>query len=212
MRYLRWVVAAALLTVPSIAVATPASAARWSREDPAGDVYVVDRAMQVSGWDVTQRNGDIEKVVVRNTGQGVVVVQDYFELDVPTDQTLALDGMVATSDGTAWFFEMARGRSCSSETCIFYNGMAWNQDGEGRTCSEASFRLDTVANQYRVLIPRACLGRPRWVEVAVNTYGWGATDWDPEWADNGMVGRDEEAVFSPVLSPRIPGPGGPSTR
>jgi len=81
-------------------------------------------------------------------------------------------------------------------------GRAFFYKGNGKkTSCHVRRHIDYTYNTATVVVPRSCLGKPRWVKVAMGSVLFtGNTATDTTWIDDAMsTGTDGTAVFGPKV-------------
>lgn len=157
-------VAATALLLPSAA-----AAATISIDDAAGDTWQMTQDEQTGAETYhpagTQLNVDLTRTVVKHTSGKLVLKATYetlrgaqnryyFAARVRTDEGLKREVGVETFTRQGW-----RGASFMTKA-----------SGREVRCSGMTHDVDYAADTVRLTVPRACLGKPRWVQVAVGAF------------------------------------------
>lgn len=73
-----------------------------------------------------------------------------------------------------------------------------NANDDKVPCTGISHKIDYVANTVLAVVPRTCLGNPRWVRAGIGTITFGASDFFVDDA------RTQGNIYdNPVLGPRV---------
>jgi hypothetical protein len=175
----RTLVALLALATASVIAVPPASAERAHWSDPSGDGWTWgDR-----GDDETRpypiggvMNADIASVSVRHRRYALTIRTTFHRLERPTDPDyqeweghFGFEAVIRTNEGVR--------RNLHSGWRWFYGpigedlGLS-NREGRAVACTMTN-STDWEAKTMYVRIPRSCLSRPRWVQVAVGAKTWG---------------------------------------
>jgi hypothetical protein len=155
--------ATVLLTAGLLAPAAAQADSR-TRSDRAGDVTSVPNHSDVEDRTAEpgRREGDLVSTTVRHRRHSVLVVARYRELS---------RGVRATS-----FFVLRTDRHRTRQVAVFVSGddpqgdaYFMSRGGSTLPCPGVRHAVDYATDVARVLVPRACLGRPRWVRAKVAT-------------------------------------------
>lgn len=186
---------AALVTSTLAAVLMPvaASAASLSIDDGTGDTYLTkyDETADTATYEPagSQVNVDLDAVVVRHTARTVVATASYADLR-RTDNRFMYLLRLRTNEGLR--------RDVTVETLFSgWRGtvMFGKPNGDDVRCRGIEHAVDYAANTVRVTVPRACLGRPRYVEAF--TMAAGFSDAGDQYVDHGhMAAMRERVVWS----------------
>jgi hypothetical protein len=171
MRLLR---AALVGTVVALVVpAGTASAATLSIGDATDDTFLgqYDEASDTTTYAPagSQRNVDLEKVVVKHTARSVVAKASYTDLARSGHQFMyAL--RLRTNEGVK--------RDVNVDT--LFSGWKGNvtlskPNGNEVRCRGLSHAIDYAADTVRVTVPRRCLSAPRWVQAFTAAIGFSET-------------------------------------
>ena len=193
--------------------AMPASADTWTGDDPAGDVseysYVPEPAPCGTFTEAvvpTDGATDIVSLTARHRRDTVELTARFRDLTRVGSHSVSFE---IQTDGRAWEVEVRRHRSggavrvnrfaaseppTSVDECGIYMELKIGRDCPGLTAKMAA-RDDLVS----VVVPRTCLGKPRWIRAGVRTVRFlessGRDDvWDPE---------GSETLFTGPFSPKL---------
>lgn len=173
--------------VVALGGATPtAYAERFAAQDAMDDVMAVDQNSE----DVSPAPGiseiDIARVVVRHRRHRLVVTAKVPALQNTAD-VLDLQAKIVTPATRFWptMFNFPG----ENANLLFYT------EHGAANCRRAELTRDLTRGVLRMSIPRACIGRPRWVRVGVTvTCQYGST----LYSDDALRGR-----ANPLSEPRL---------
>ena len=153
---------ASAVAVSVLAPAASASAQKLVVADAAGDswqeVYHDDQdPTYVEAG--SQPNADITKVVVRHGSRAVTLRTKYAELVKGDDMLMGL-AKIRTNEGAKRIVFGFRAPGMGTDVGMF------NRRGDVR-CRGLAMRPDWAADAIDIVVPRACLSKPRWVQVVV---------------------------------------------
>jgi hypothetical protein len=182
--------AATALLLSAIAVPTGASAveapvSRVVLKDPAGDVWVIgdgENDQWVSAGDVP--TADVVRAVVRHGFRFVVVRMTFTDLRRVEPQFYS--ALIVSRRQYGAVFVSTGPRQ--------WNGHHQLMDGTSSDvkCPRLRHRIDYEAEQITMLIPRPCIGQPRWVKVGMSNFMFRGTGQDfQEITDNPHSARAE---------------------
>lgn len=177
---------AALLTSTLAAVLVPAgaaSAASFTVADATGDTWALDMSSNSETYVPagSQVNVDVARTVIRHGAGRLVVTSTYADLKRSGNRSL-LAVRLRTNEGVK--------REVDVETL---SRPGWGGDhhfskpsGREVACRGLAHEIDYVANTVRVVVPTACLSRPRWVQASIGTFGMSEDQQDSNiYVDNG---------------------------
>lgn len=208
----------ALLLLPA-----PASAATWSAGDARRDVMTYDVSPEPEPCGTytdravpADRTTDITRLAVRHDAETVRIVVGFRSV-VATESTDATIWL-RTPD-RVWEVSISRdepwGRVWTDLSRMPDYEAAAEDAGEcgvvmtssgSKACRRLEGELDARRDRAVVVVPRTCVGDPRWVRAGVSSYGW--DDEDP--AATAHYDRWEPKGGSRTA--RIDGPYGPRVR
>jgi hypothetical protein len=83
------------------------------------------------------------------------------------------------------------------------HGCGYNSSATGTgPCRGLSAEIDTRTDRVDVIVPRSCLHDPRWVRVALTTYGGSANEIRADrWSPTGAPGRGRVGPMTPRVHP-----------
>ncbi len=148
----------------------PAQADSRTRNDPAGDVTSVPNHSDVEDrtLEPARREGDLVSTTVRHRKRTVLMVGRYRELT-----------QVA---GQVHFFVIRTNEHRTRRVGLFVDADDWQgtcllheRRRVSLSCPGVQRSIDYQANVIRVVVPRRCLSRPRWVRVRIETETQDAT-------------------------------------
>lgn len=144
-----------------------------------------------------QREGDIVRANVRHQSTRLLV--RIRERQVSAAGTRSVYLQIRTNEGVRRFVEVHAypGRLQPTEK-IMRRGEYW--DGAEMACSGLWAGNDSSLDMATVIVPRRCLGYPRWVRVSVGTTAGSATS---GWQDDLMSSRTDPQEASFIYTPRI---------
>ncbi|WP_325602290.1 hypothetical protein [Nocardioides sp.] len=193
--------------------AAPASAENWRGSDPAGDVMTYTSSPEpppcgtfTEGADPANHTADLVSLAVRHrrdtvelsagfrdfTGGG----QQSLEFDVKTDKHEFSISLDRRRTGAAARISVLRpGEPSAPDECGYYTVMSLVDPCRGLE-ADLSPSLDVVS----VVLPRGCLGDPRWIRVGVQTGRSAGEAWSTDiWAEPGV----DTAVYTGPYGPRV---------
>jgi hypothetical protein len=154
--------AAVLIALP----ATAASAQTVLHLDQTHDVRSLD--INSSGETFTRQpkisEGDVQAIAVNHARHNVTVTVKYRELS-----------KTGTDGGHSFLFRTNTGERREVEIATG-KGLWWGRTematprGDAVHCSGMSHTIDYAKNKVILVVPRSCLGKPRWVQVAEATF------------------------------------------
>lgn len=150
--------------VMSAAGIAPAQAATYVHFDAAADqtrTTCVDATSCTDAVDPAVSNGDITRISARHAARRVFVHTTYTDLDVSADESAQLVRVV-TNSGLRRFAVIYTAPNSADSTIVLTR-----PNGAPVRCRNITAARDTTANVMQVVIPRSCLGYPRWVKVGV---------------------------------------------
>ena len=152
--------AAAALT---IAVPGAASAQSWTHTDPAGDVYKVtfsdDSDEETEAVDPSVTNGDVISSTIKHNPRKVIATLRFRDL-ATTPEDLDIYGISLRTD------KLNRDLSVIAADGLERGEHELDRpNGDTVRCRGVSHRIDYTANTVTMVVPRSCLGRPRWVKA-----------------------------------------------
>lgn len=159
---------ALLAPLTVLATSAPASAERVTLADPARDVVrttITDGDETDSVYDSTDTGTDVRRLVVRHAARKVTLTLHVRDLVRGERGRSAHFDIVDTSKGTMIGAAVRVGRTPARDQAFAFDP---GGEGTGGTCRgvrhAVSARNDTIA----VIIPRRCLGNPRWVRATAS--------------------------------------------
>jgi hypothetical protein len=156
-----------LMAALTLAVASPASADQLADNDPKGDVYVPGDSPESQNPDPKgpKANTDVRRSVVRHDAGAVVLKVRYSDL-VRKRSDLVEYHLRLRVPGTQVFDVRLRafGDLGQGSVAITKNGV------KNVRCAAASAFFAPRTERLRAVVPRACLGKPRWVRPSAQTY------------------------------------------
>lgn len=156
-----------LALVPAVATATllcvPATAAQDTAHDPTGDVLRLNQDA-ASTLVPDRRRGDLVAVRSVHGPRNVTVTMRYAHLSAGGP------GRIVHSVG------LTTDRDVAGDDSIGVSLAVGPRNPEGRLdffspdgCADLTSSVDYTADRVRFLIPRSCLGSPRWVRVGAGS-------------------------------------------
>jgi hypothetical protein len=185
------VVASVLAVLATPAVAVPSYAETFRGGDPARDVQRLTRSGDGDDYTAapTRANPDVLAATVRHTKRRVVIDVRFDDIFVPPGRTgvFAVFGdLRSDTSGASWDMWATQERRQGRVT-IFRRG---------KRCLGSS-RVDYARDTARVVLPRRCLGDPRWVRVSI-------TAWSQDkvfvWEDRAFTAGFMRDHYTPRLS------------
>lgn len=173
----------------------PAHAAKYVHDDAAADqtrTTCTDPANPATCTDAVDpavANGDITRVAVRHAARKVFVNTTYTDVSTSADESMQLV-QVVTNSGMRRLAAIYTPANSEDASVVLIR-----PNGKLVRCRNMGAVRDTTANVMQVVIPRSCLGSPRWVKVGVGHAA--APDFD------GEVGVGDDALVSGALSDDI---------
>jgi hypothetical protein len=205
---LKRTLATATLALLLAAPTSQAHAATWSKADAVGDA-TAQSLDPLTGEQTyapsTDRSADVVRTTIRHQRRAVVLTLRLADVD-PTG---------ASSVVTVLQTPVGRFLAAASSSPGSYTFMLMPMSGRGARdgvrCTDARADFDDAADTVTVSVPRACIGRPRWVQVgalATSTDLLGALDTagDPDGAISETVDdalRDGGHARRPMMSPKV---------
>lgn len=190
------VIAGAL--VLSAAGIAPAQAAKYVHDDAAADqtrTTCVAPEPCTDTVDPAATNGDITRIVARHGARRVFVNTTYTDLATSTDESMQLVRVV-TNSGLRRFAAIYTPANAEDASVVLIR-----PNGAPVRCRNIGAVRDTTANVMQLVIPRSCLGFPRWVKVGAGHLAAPSLDGEAGVFDDALVsGALGDNI---TLSPRI---------
>lgn len=171
-------------------VPAAAQADRYTHADASGDVYSTVGATGTFAPAPDRAVGDVISSTVKHKKRTVILQLAYRDLvnDAEYDAHVFF---VRTSKMT----RTVRLVASSADP----GGRAIMYKGKKKVSCHVRRHIDYTFNTATVVIPRSCLGKPRWVKAAMGGVMFtGGTATDTTWIDDALsTGTDGTAVFGP---------------
>lgn len=169
------------------------------RTDPAGDVVeVIDRNDDGQGFARLRppwAHGDIRALRVDHAPRRVFVVLRFRNINPRVDTVQNLVFRTRQARFSLQVFHKGR-RIDRFESAL------WNDTrGTIAACPGRRMGVNVAEDRVRVTVPRACIGRPRWVRVGASTWGLGEDDALRRGRNDSDV--DSYSSPPPALGPRL---------
>ena len=185
--------ALALATVVAVLVPTAAEATPWTHPAATGEVSTAPATSTAPTPAPTRTVGDVVGSTIRHKRRAVVLQLLYLDLQ-------------ANSEFNTHVFVI---RTPSMRRVVTLVGNATFPGGRVRMTKPTrpkkaiacriAHRIDYTAKTATVVVPRSCLGKPRWVQVAMVGMSFtGFTSSDTMWIDDALSNGT-----SGIYSPRI---------
>lgn len=184
-------VALALTTAVAVLVPTAAQANSWNHADGTGDVYTAPYNTTALTPAPTRTVGDVVGSTIRHKRSAVVLQLRYLDLQPSSEfnshvfviRTPSMRRVVTLVGNSA--FPGGRVRMTAP-----------NRPRKAIACRIAH-RIDYTAKSATVVVPRSCLGKPRWVQVAMAGVSFtGFTGSDTMWVDDALS-NGTSGIYSP---------------
>lgn len=171
---------------------TAAEAKSYRHVDATGDMFSTTSSTKTFTPAPDRIVGDIVSTTIRHKSRNVVIQVQYRDL-------------VANSEIDAHYFvirtsKMRRDVSLVSAGSFPAGRVQMTKANGTKVSCHVGRRIDYSLNTATVVVPRSCLGRPRWVKVgmaAAELTGLGSTD--PQYVDDafstGTAGRYSPRVY-----------------
>jgi len=165
-RHTRVLTAATALSAVALALGAPtaATAQTWNHADPAGDVvkytFDTDTFEESHTGDPSVTNGDVISSTIKHNPRKVIATLRFRDLAV-THEDLTIFAMSIRTDKGNRDMTVAAMKGHERGVRDFSR-----PDGHSVRCRGASHHIDYAAHTVSVVVPRSCLGRPRWVKVS----------------------------------------------
>ena len=184
---------AALVAATVVAVLAPsaAQAKSWSHADATGDVFSAPYKSNAFTPAPDRVVGDVIGSSIRHKRSAVVMQLQYRDLELGSEinghiflvKTPTMRRLVTLAAASA-----------------FPNGRIEVRKPSGKKVScRVPHRIDYTANTATVVVPRSCLGKPKWVKVAMAGASFtGFTSTSTMWIDDAL-----STGTSTVYSPRV---------
>jgi len=179
--------AATLTLAPAVAHADS-----YSQTDASGDVAGSPRSSSSEEFtvDPARANGDVTTSRITHLARKVRIKLTH--RDLSRTNRFASSLSIRSNTGLRYVFVEARKGSWAGKHGIE------NARGTNVSCSGLAHKIDYVANTVLIVIPRSCLGNPRWVRVSMGTYSLTSTS---VYADDARVTGDP--LRDNTYTPRI---------
>lgn len=209
---------AAAVVVPLLALPGAAHAASWSGAEPAGDAVSVthsdDPAPCGTTTETSTSEGDITRLAVRHTrGQvrlalhvtGLTTAKRTFTTFTVRTESRVVDVALSRVHGhtRVELSDAPDLRDLDPDECgAYYYAVGVS------TCRGAVGDIDAEGDTVVATLPRACLDRPRFVQVAASISGHrGDARFHDSWIPDGA---DDGSWLTPVYGPRVKHPARPA--
>jgi hypothetical protein len=168
-----------------LAPAGTAYAAAVTIADETSDVWEdsAEDGAYVTSAQVT--NVDVESLRVRHLANRIVVTADYVELAKGSDVPLGVTNRLRFDDGPALTISIDTFHKASGESALY------NKRGPVE-CGGYDATIDYAADTVELIVPRRCVGNPRWVEA--NFVSQGSVESSD--AENGYLTYRDNALSS----------------
>jgi hypothetical protein len=170
---------------------TAAQAKSYTHVDGSGDVFSAPYKSTAFTAAPDRQVGDVIGSTIRHKSRAIVMQLRYVDLQADSEYNAHLFVIRTPS---------MRRLVTLVGTAAFPNGRAQMTKPNGKkvTCHIAH-RIDYTANTATVVVPRACVGKPRWVKVGMAGMSFtGFTASDTMWVDDAL-----SAGSTGVFSPRV---------
>jgi hypothetical protein len=164
---------AALVAATTVAVLAPsaAQAKSWSHADATGDVFSRTGNSGAFAPAPGRATGDVVSSTIRHKRNVVLIQLRYNDLE-------------PNSEINGHFFAIKTSKMRRDVTLVaagsFPSGQVQMTKPSGKKVRcHVGRRIDYTANTATVIVPRSCLGKPKWVKVGMaglSFTGFGATD------------------------------------
>lgn len=185
-----------LVAATTAALVVPSGAAvadSLVRKDAAGDVS--KSVGQSTTVDPTRTNGDITGTVIKHAGSKVKIKIYHRDL-AKTGYTVSLISVRSNKGKKA-----QRNFSIAAIPGAYYGKvMTTNASGKKKSCKTTK-TLDYAANTTLLVIPRSCLGNPKWVRVGIGVVST-ADDFETTFVDDART-KGTVNTAEPVISKRV---------
>jgi hypothetical protein len=179
-------------TVAAAVLAPTAAEARsWSHVDASGDVYSGTYGSDSFAAAPDRSVGDVIGSTVRHKRRAIVMQLRYVDLE-PGSEVNGHVFLVQTPTMRRVVTLVA--------TSSFPNGrVRVTKPNDKAVKCRVPHKIDYTQNTATVVVPRSCLGRPRWIKVGmVGASFTGFHTGDPMWVDDALS-SGTNGVFSPRI-------------
>ena len=182
-------VAAAAASV--VLLPTAAQADKLVQNDAVGDVVSVAGESETTTPLPDRAEGDIAWSKIRHRDRKVILTLRYRELN--TGQEMLHYYAIRTS-------KMKRYVYLSAGTGHWGGRVQMRNGHDKKVSCRVTKKIDYIANTATVWVPRSCLGKPRWVKVAMAQASFDSANPDTFVIDDA---RANGAFSNPTWSPRV---------
>ena len=178
-------------TVAAVLAPSAAQAKSWSHADATGDVFSAPYKSNAFTPAPDRVVGDVIGSSIRHKRRAVVMQLQYRDLELGSE----INGHIFVIKTPS----MRRVVTLAAASA-FPNGRVEVQKPNGKKVScRVPHRIDYTANTATVVVPRSCLGNPKWVKVAMAGASFtGFTSTSTMWIDDAL-----STGTSTVYSPRV---------